>query len=117
MSELLLDNDLHKESADYGAARVTARLQTLAVLERLDAQRKRTVLLFLREAQLINRYDRLDTTTSSEVHFCAHYVGLRGADLSGADLRRARLISTSREDPISLKGANLKCANLSRGLI
>lgn len=43
MSELLLDQCLHEESADYAAARVTARLQTLAVLERLDAGRKRTV--------------------------------------------------------------------------
>jgi hypothetical protein len=79
MSDLLLDKSLHKKSADYDATRVTARLQTLAVLERLDAERKRTVLLFLREAQLINRGERLDpATTKPKVLFYAHYVGLGG---------------------------------------
>jgi hypothetical protein len=55
MSELLLDKQLHKKSNDYDETRVTARAQTLAVLKRLDVQRKGTVLLFLREARLINR--------------------------------------------------------------
>jgi uncharacterized protein YjbI with pentapeptide repeats len=118
MSELLLDKCLHEKSAEFDPARVTARLQTLAVLERLDAGRKRTVLLFLREAQLIHRYKRLDTTaepaaTEPKV-FYAHYVGLREADLSKADLRGARLISASGQHPVSLKGANLKGAELFR---
>jgi uncharacterized protein YjbI with pentapeptide repeats len=119
MSELLLDQCLHKKSADYDPARVTARLQTLAVLERLDAGRKRTVLLFLREAQLIHRNNRLDptNTTEPEVLFYAHYVGLREADLSGADLRGARLLSTSGEHPVSLKGARLKGANLHKAIL
>jgi Pentapeptide repeats (8 copies) len=127
MSELLLDKRLHEKKADYDPTRVTARLQTLAVLERLDAERKRTVLLFLREAQLINRYYRLDPTDrrvgkwrialrkapASKVLFYPHYVGLRGADLSGADLSGARLTSALGKDPVSLKGANLKDAKLS----
>jgi uncharacterized protein YjbI with pentapeptide repeats len=127
MSELLLDKRLHEKKADYDPTRVTARLQTLAVLERLDAERKRTVLLFLREAQLINRYDRLDSTDgrvgkwrialckapASKVLFYAHYVGLRGADLSGADLSGAQLTSALGKDPVSLSSANLKDAKLS----
>jgi uncharacterized protein YjbI with pentapeptide repeats len=127
MSELLLDKRLHEKKADYDPTRVTARLQTLAVLERLDAERKRTVLLFLREAQLINRYDRLDSTDgrvgkwrialckapASKVLFYAYYVGLRGADLSGADLSGAQLTSALGKDPVSLSSANLKDAKLS----
>jgi uncharacterized protein YjbI with pentapeptide repeats len=117
MSELLLDKNLHEKRADYDATRVTARLQTLTVLERLDAGRKRTVLMFLREAQLINRYERLDPKLGCKVLFYAHYVGLRDANLSGANLRGARLISTSGEDPISVTGANLKGANLSEAIL
>jgi uncharacterized protein YjbI with pentapeptide repeats len=118
MSELLLDKCLHKKSASYDATRVTARLQTLAVLERLDAERKRTVLLFLREAQLINRYDRFElTTTGPEKLFYAHYVGLGSADLSMADLERARLTSKSGQDPVSLSGANLKGATLKKATL
>jgi uncharacterized protein YjbI with pentapeptide repeats len=131
MSELLLDKRLHEKKADYDPTRVTARLQTLAVLERLDAERKRTVLLFLREAQLINRYDRRDSTDgrvgkwriaprkapASKGLFYAHYVGLRGADLSGADLSGARLTSALVKDPVSLSSANLKDAKLSKTIL
>jgi hypothetical protein len=99
MSELLLDEKLHEKKANFDPARVTARLQTLAVLERLDAERKRTVLLFLREAQLNNRNVRLDPTDGRKVLFYAHCVGLRGADLSRANLSGARLTSASRKDP------------------
>jgi uncharacterized protein YjbI with pentapeptide repeats len=113
MSELLLDKKLHEKEADFDPVRVTARLQTLAVLERLDADRKRTVLLFLREAQLINRCDRLDPTDGRKVLFYAHYVGLRGADLSGANLSGTRLTSAEGKVPVSLSGANLKGAKLS----
>jgi hypothetical protein len=131
MSELLLDKRLHEKKADYDPTRVTARLQTLAVLERLDAERKRTVLLFLREAQLSNRYDRRDSTDrrvgkwrialrkapASKGLFYAHYVGLRGADLRGADLSGARLTSALVKDPVSLSSANLKDAKLSRTIL
>jgi uncharacterized protein YjbI with pentapeptide repeats len=123
MSELLLDKCLHQKSDDYDAARVTARLQTLALLERLEAGRKRTVLLFLREAQLIHRCNRLDPnakdpeTGKPKMLFYAHYVGLREADLSGAHLQGARLISTSGEHPVSLKGANLKGAKLHKAIL
>jgi uncharacterized protein YjbI with pentapeptide repeats len=117
ISDLLLDKCLHKKSADFDPARVTARLQTLAVLERLDAERKRTVVLFLREAQLINRDDRLDSTDVGEVLFYAHYVGLRDADLSGANLSGARLTSASGKVPVSLRGANLKDVKLSEAVL
>jgi uncharacterized protein YjbI with pentapeptide repeats len=119
MSELLIDKKLHEKSYDYDPERVTARAQTLAVLERLEdaPQHKRTVLLFLREARLINRYDHYNPKEEHEVLYYAHYVGLENADLSGADLEGARLISTNEKIPISLKGANLRGAKLSGAIL
>jgi hypothetical protein len=120
MSELLIDNELHKKEGDYDETRVTARAHTLAVLERLDAKRKRTVLLFLREARLINRYEYWPPDQDDQeckVTYYPHYVGLGGADLSGANLQGAPLISTSGKEPISLKGANLKGAKLSGAIL
>jgi uncharacterized protein YjbI with pentapeptide repeats len=164
MSELLIDKKLHKKSYDYDPERITARAQTLAVLERLEdaPQHKRTVLLFLREARLINRYDHHNPMAvctavdplarrlvpwvnrvrngircggiklpirgwanitayrykeEHEVLYHAHYVGLENADLSGADLESARLISTNEKIPISLKGANLRGAKLSGAIL
>jgi hypothetical protein len=112
MSELLIDGHLHEKADEYDTTRITARARTLAVLRRLDGKRKRTVLLFLREARLINRYDFLHPEKGGRVRYYAHYVGLEDADLSKAELDRARLISTSGIEPISLKGANLKGAKL-----
>jgi uncharacterized protein YjbI with pentapeptide repeats len=114
MAELLIDGNIHEKADQYDSTRITARARTLAVLRRLDGKRKRTVLLFLREARLINRYDFLDPEKWGDVRYYAHYVGLEDADLSEADLDGARLISTSGTEPISLKGAYLKGAKLSR---
>jgi hypothetical protein len=54
MSELLIDKQIHREHRRYADTRVTARARTLAVLSQLDGKRRSTVLLFLREARLIN---------------------------------------------------------------
>jgi len=117
MSELLIDKKLHEKSDDYDVTRVTARAQTLAVLERLeDGRRKRRVLRFLREARLINRYTYYPEKGSKVIYY-AHYVGLEDADLSGVNLEGARLISTNKKIPISLKRANLKCAKLSGAIL
>lgn len=117
MSELLLDKCLYEKEAEFDPVRVTSRLQTLAVLERLDAEGKRTVVRFLREAQLVNRGDRHETTNGRESHFYAHYVGLQDADLSGANLSDLRLISAKEKYPVSLRGANLKDAKLSAAIL
>jgi uncharacterized protein YjbI with pentapeptide repeats len=108
MSELLIDQKLHDKRNEYDAERVTARARSLAVLRRLDPVRKRTVLLFLREARLINR---------NVTHYEARYVGLDDADLSEANLRGARLVSTSGKEFISLKNANLRRAKLSKTIL
>jgi uncharacterized protein YjbI with pentapeptide repeats len=112
MSELLIDRELHKKADPYDETRITARSRTLAILRQLDGEGKKNVLLFLREARLINRYDYHNPEEEHKVLYHAHYVGLGDADLSGADLRHTRLISSSWKEPISLQRANLKGATL-----
>jgi uncharacterized protein YjbI with pentapeptide repeats len=110
MSQLLIDEKLHEIDDPYDEARVTARAQTLAVLRQLDGGRKRTVLLFLREARLINREKLIDDRGCVIYH--ERYVGLDGADLTNVDLRKARLISSSRKEAVSLTGADLADADV-----
>lgn len=108
MSELLIDGQLRKEANPYADKRITARARTLAVLRELDGGRKRIVLLFLREARLINRTEH--PRDARKVN--PPIVGLRDADLTNANLRHAKLINTDRDEPISLKGAILEGADL-----
>ena len=75
-----------------------ARARTLTVLPTLDADRKRSVLRFLYEAELID--------SQSPV------VDLTGADLRGADLRTANLSGADLSD-VYLSGADLSGADLS----
>jgi len=112
MSELLIDGKLHKKADPYDQTRITARARTLTILRQLDGEGKKNVLLFLREARLINRYDYHNPKLEDEVLYHAQYVGLKDADLSGADLKGARLISSSGEQSISLQGADLSGADL-----
>jgi uncharacterized protein YjbI with pentapeptide repeats len=109
MSELLIDEELHDKANPYDDTRVTARARTLAVLSQLDGERKRTVLLFLRESRLINRGD-LHVRNGRTVY--ARIVGLRDADLRNANLQDAKLINTLRDEPVSLQGAILEGADL-----
>jgi hypothetical protein len=91
MSELLLEKKL-RESAEKDEVRTIARVRTLNVLLRLDANRKRNVLKFLYESRLIDKSKCI--------------VDLIGADLSGADLFA-----------FNLSGANLSGANLSEAYL
>jgi uncharacterized protein YjbI with pentapeptide repeats len=113
MSELLIDEKIHEEYGRYAVTRVTARARTLAVLSQLDGKRKRTVLLFLREARMINR--QWHVREGRRIYPCI--IGLRNADFSDAPLRGIQLISTDRKEAVSLegailRGADLRCADL-----
>lgn len=81
MRSFLLEEDL-LDSQEGDAVRELARVRTLAVLDILDPEGKRIVVLFLRETGLISSYD--DTI-----------VDLSGANLRNANLRDARLVNTS----------------------
>ena len=99
MSDLLLTRNLH-ESKPGAEVREVARVETLAVLQQLDPERKGVLVRFLYEADLIN----IDT---------GHVVvSLSGADLSGADLNSAILSGADLNSAI-LSGANLNSAVLS----
>jgi Pentapeptide repeats (8 copies) len=127
MRSLILEEDLRYSQED-DAVRELARARTLGVLDVLDPNRKRIVVLFLRETSLLSSYG--DTI-----------VDLSGANLRDANLREARLVNTSlgvqgfvtphdeRTDlsganlsgaillGANLKGAILKGADLSRALV
>jgi len=87
-SKLLLAKNLRHSTEDEEVRKI-ARVRTLTVLRRLDAERKGSVLQFLHESTLLGKEGP-------------------SIDLTGADLSRAHL---SRAD---LSGANLSHANLSR---
>ena len=91
--QLLLDRNL-RESLPGSDVREVARARTLAVLRRVDKNRKGDVLQFLHEAGLIYKGKVI--------------VDLREADLNGADLSDAKL------NGIELSGVDLSGAILKR---
>jgi uncharacterized protein YjbI with pentapeptide repeats len=144
MSELLLKEELSeltpegKLKPENEKVRMIARLRTLTVLRRLDAERKGSVLEFLQESGLIERETSIITLDGANLRganlkliilnktnlILAHLIGadlsyanLGGADLRGADLSRANLRGTDlRETNLSgavLSRADLREANLS----
>lgn len=92
METLLLDRGL-RGSESGSEVRDLARARTLATLAEADRTRKRRVMQFLWESNLIKRERPI--------------ISLRGADLREADLTRMQLTDTS------LLGANLEAADLS----
>ena len=116
MSELLLHEKL-RESGPNDEVRKIARVRTLTVLPRLDAERQGSVLQFLHESGLIDKGRSI--------------VDLHGADLSGAildkaDLREATLAgvnlshATLREADLqgaTLQGATLREADLREAIL
>jgi uncharacterized protein YjbI with pentapeptide repeats len=108
--DLLLDKGLlNKKDNPYDTTRVTARARTLAVLPQLDGERKRWLVQFLYEGQLINKDKKSlgDGTTEFEPRL----VGLDGADLRNANLRNLTLYSAALPGAI-LENADLRGANL-----
>jgi len=132
MSELLLEKHL-RESKPEDEVRKIGRVHTLTVLHRLDSERKRSVLQFLYESDLIvkgNSFINLDGAELSGANLVGANLGaadlsaanlsradlreasLGGAELSGADLREASLSQASLSRA-SLSRADLSRANLS----
>jgi uncharacterized protein YjbI with pentapeptide repeats len=99
VGELLIEKPLRRASPGDNLSTVV-RAQTLSVLEGLDPDRKRLLLLFLYESGLISERNPV--------------VSLVSADLSGADLREADL---SEEAALSkeaaLSGTNVRLSGLS----
>lgn len=97
MSELLLKENM-RNSKPEDEVRKIARVRTLSVLPRLDPLRKRNVLQFLYESDLINKNKSI--------------VSLNGADLSDAKLSELNLHEADLRR-VNLKGACLDWVNIS----
>jgi uncharacterized protein YjbI with pentapeptide repeats len=97
MTELILDRGL-RESQPGEAVRDIARARTLSVLRVLNSERNRTVVQFLREAELFEPGEAAIVNLAGST--------LKGAKLDGVNFEKANLIS------INLTGANLRRANL-----
>jgi Pentapeptide repeats (8 copies) len=98
MGRLLAEEGLRSSEKDSDV-RVSARSQTLTVLQRLGPDRKQKLLRYLYESHLIGKDDPI--------------VSLAGSDLSEADLRRADLSETNLREA-NLSEANLREADLSK---
>jgi uncharacterized protein YjbI with pentapeptide repeats len=117
MSQLLIEKDLHTEENRYVEARVTARARTLVVLRQLDddrKDRKKSVLQFLYEAQLINKERKLSPLSRV---FEPRVLEARVIRLDGAELRNASLryitLSGAALDGAILENADLRNTYLS----
>jgi hypothetical protein len=115
LSDLLLKEHLGELTPDgkpepiFSEVRKIARAQTLVLLPHLDETRKRSVLLFLQESQLITIVD----LSCAQLHKAAlHGLDLHGANLSRANLSEANL-SGANLSGADLHGSNLSGANLS----
>jgi uncharacterized protein YjbI with pentapeptide repeats len=111
MSHLLTDKELRRTTDWLDEARITARARSLAALSRLDGERKRSVLQFLYEAQLINRRESTFVEGVTYELGPARIVGLSGADLRSADLRYIYLSEAALNGAL-LDNADLREAKL-----
>lgn len=124
MSDLIIDHHLRTSQSDedtWAAARqpgeaveqsredvrTLARARTSTVVPILDSERKRRVVQFLYESDLINKDNRIVSLQG----VILSKVSLRGLDLSRADLSKTSL------DEADLRYANLKEADLSNAFL
>ena len=113
MSELLLHEKL-RGSAEEDEVRTIARVRTLTVLRRLDAERKVSVLQFLNESGLIDKgHSIIDLREAKLNGVNLSGANLSGANLSGAFLMRANLYAANLY-AADLNGTNLYKAYLSK---
>jgi hypothetical protein len=119
MSQLLTDKDQPLRSAQPGDSRSTlARARTLTVLPRLDGDRKRSVLQFLYESDVISRDTRVINLAEADLRGAKlyysiwTYIDLSGSDLSGSDLSGSDLSGTILHGS-NLRGTDLRNADFS----
>ena len=108
---LLLDRGL-QTSKKGDEVRVTARIETLLALQRLDGNRRGLLMQFLSEAKLVTGQDVVIDLTGAELANAYLFVlVLRGARLDFVDLQDAVLKNAHLQN-IHLKGSHLQGADL-----
>src|SRR6266566_7019902 len=122
MSALLLEKCL-RTSQKKDDVREVARVRTLRVLPGLDNERKRSVIQFLHESQLICKDNPILLLNQADLRKASlDEAELKGANLSGAKLMGANLIKANLNGAFLIKanlsnaklqGANLSDADLS----
>jgi uncharacterized protein YjbI with pentapeptide repeats len=112
MSELLVNKGADDNNTSAGIQTV-ARTRTLTLLRRLDGDRQRILLQFLRDSELFSTIRGPIDLNGADLR----NVALRGADLHEADLSEGNLgladLSGASLNGASLGGANMQGANLS----
>src|SRR6266478_6118580 len=107
MLELLLAKNLRSSTEDEEVQKI-ARVRTLTVLRRLDAERKGSVLQFLQESGLIGKDKRVINLTGANLNGAnLNGANLSGADLSGANLRGALVTAEQLTATKLLQGATM----------
>ena len=110
MGQMLLDKERPlRRSKEGDEERTLARARTLTVLGRLDGERKRSVLQFLSESNLLVKERPIVNIAGADMRDASlHYTHLNGTDLGGIDLSDAVLFGGH------LSGTDLSHTNLSR---
>ena len=107
LAGLLLVNSLRK-SEPGDEVRTIARIRTVTVVQGLDPIRKRILLIFLHESELIKKDGAIVELWGT----IFNRADLRGIDLRNADLHRTSLSSANLSGTL-LSGADLNGANLA----
>jgi uncharacterized protein YjbI with pentapeptide repeats len=102
MSTLLFEKNLRKSKPEEEAS-IIGRVRTLTVLHRLDSNRKKAVIQFLYESDLIQKGNCIIKLKDADLY----EANLIALDLTDAELSGAKMILAN------LRGANLRGANLS----
>jgi uncharacterized protein YjbI with pentapeptide repeats len=105
MRGLLTDN--RQTDSAQGLTRALARAQTATILRGLDPNRKRVLLQFLYESELIEDDNPFVDLTRADLH----RANLQGSFLSGANLQEANLQEANLQEA-NLQGAKLVGAAL-----
>jgi len=121
MGQLLLEKDL-RTSEEGSEVRTLAKARTVTALQRLDANRNRIILRFLREAKLIRGGRSVVNLTNADLQGAElrgadlNSINLEGADLTGADLTGTNLSYTYLHST-QLERANLQRADLTTAVL
>lgn len=112
MQVLLLDKGLRNASEDSEVQSVARAITTMTIKE-LDPECNELLIRFLRESDLIQASDNVESVPIVESLSLLAGLNLRGVDLRGVDLSGADLSGANLSDAYP-RGANLGGANLSK---